>query len=119
MNKGSEYDAVTMKMKSLVEPQLWSEFFHTWSSIPNKIQMDELWKLAFDEVAQPFPEIEIIDEQGQLKRIDRLIKKDDQWHLFEFKTGDPRPEHQKQLEFYQKTLDQCQIQVKTAEILYV
>jgi len=54
-----------------------------------------------------------------LKRIDRLIKKDGQWHLFEFKTGEPRPEHQKQLEFYQNTLDQCQIQVQTAEILYV
>jgi ATP-dependent exoDNAse (exonuclease V) beta subunit len=119
MKKGSEYDSVTMKMKSLVEPQWWSDFYQIWSLIQNKFKTDERWKLAFDEGAQPFPEMEIIDEQGQLKRIDRLIKKDGHWHLFEFKTGEPRPEHQKQLEFYQKTLDQCQIQVQTAEILYV
>ncbi len=119
MKKKEDYEGVSVKMKSMVEPPLWSEFSETWKAVQVKLNSDANWKLAFHAQADPFPEMEIVDENGQLKRLDRLVQIDGKWYLFEFKTGDPRPEHQKQLEFYQKMLEQCQIKLHDAQILYV
>jgi len=119
MKKKEDFDWVSVKMKSLVEPNLWDEFNKIWGAVRQKIASDSMWNLAFSPQANPFPEMEIIDVNGQLKRLDRLVEIDGKWFLFEFKTGEPRSEHQKQLEFYQETLQQCQINLETAQILYV
>jgi hypothetical protein len=119
MKKKEDFDWVSVKMKSLIEPHLWLEFSELWSAVQQKLASDSLWNLAFSPQANPFPEMEIVDESGQFKRLDRLVEIDGKWILFEFKTGEPRTEHQKQLEFYQKTLQQCHINLEDAQILYV
>jgi hypothetical protein len=119
MKKKEDFDWVSVKMKSLVEPHLWSEFSELWSAVQQKLASDDLWNLAFSPQANPFPEMEIVDENGQFKRIDRLVEIDGKWYLFEFKTGEARKEHQKQLEFYQKTLQECNINLENAQVLYV
>ncbi len=119
MKRKEDFDWVSVKMKSLVEPHLWSEFSELWNVVGQKLVSDNVWNLAFSPKANPFPEMEIVDETGQLKRLDRLVEIDGKWILFEFKTGEPRTEHQKQLEFYQKTLQQCNINLVDAQILYV
>ena len=46
-----------------------------------------------------FREKEIVDREGRTYRMDRLVI-DDEIRVFEFKTGDPEPQHREQLKNY-------------------
>lgn len=73
----------------------------------------------FDPSSKCYPELSLMDDDKSTFRIDRLVQDSNGWHLLELKTGDRRPEHQKQVETYTKLLAKTGIQLTSSTILYL
>lgn len=73
-----------------------------------------------DEQTQVFTEKEIIDENGEVHRFDRLLKYKNHYRLMDYKTGQENSSHIKQMETYLRLLKQTDSEANAeAFILYI
>ena len=119
MRSDNDHKTVGKKIMQKIPSALKEEFEKMWGTVGNKIAENDSWKLAFHAENEVYNEIELIDDSGQLKRLDRLILRNGCWKLFEFKTGSPQNKYQKQIEQYTQILIQSGIPVQQSEILYL
>jgi ATP-dependent exoDNAse (exonuclease V) beta subunit len=65
-------------------------------------------------------DIMISDDSGaEIYRPDRLVKTSEGWFIIDFKTGEEKEKHKKQIENYQKILENIGLKVAGTEIIYV
>jgi ATP-dependent exoDNAse (exonuclease V) beta subunit len=73
----------------------------------------------YGEEAQGMNEIEILDEEGESFRPDRLVFKENHVTLIDYKTGSQRPEHKSQLKKYSTLLKELDSNLVVAEKILV
>lgn len=57
--------------------------------------------------------------EGKTYRPDRMVKIDDAWFIIDFKTGNPSVKHQKQIDLYQKSMENLGRKIGGAELIYL
>ncbi len=95
------------------------------SSIKNRIEHiinDPRYSTFFEEDSQVQNEREIaikIDGEIILFRPDRLMKTGEGWVIIDYKTGEQKPEHERQLMYYQNNLEQLGEKVASSHLIYL
>ena len=56
---------------------------------------------------------------GKTYRPDRMVKIDDAWFIIDFKTGEPSEKNQKQIDLYQKAMENLGRKIGGAELIYL
>lgn len=72
----------------------------------------------FTENQEVLSERELMIE-GKIYRPDRMVKIDDAWFIIDFKTGNPSEKHQKQIDLYQKSMENLGRKIGGAELIYL
>lgn len=57
--------------------------------------------------------------EGKTYRPDRMVKINDAWFIIDFKTGNPSENHQKQIDLYQKAMENLGRKIGGAELIYL
>jgi ATP-dependent helicase/nuclease subunit A len=73
----------------------------------------------FEDIDEVKTEASILLPGGEVKRLDRLVKKGNQWIVIDFKTGKERKEHYSQLNSYMSTLHQMGYANLVGKIIYL
>ncbi len=75
---------------------------------------------AFFEAEHIWNERPLLNDLGQMLRPDRLVK-DHQghYHLFDYKTGQPKPEHEEQMARYEAACASAGMPLHTISLLYI
>lgn len=73
----------------------------------------------FEGLAEVKIEASILLPGGEMKRLDRLIKKEENWIVIDFKTGQERPGDKKQLLEYMDVLTQIGIPNVQGRLIYI
>jgi ATP-dependent exoDNAse (exonuclease V) beta subunit len=86
-------------------------------------KMEEILKMpmlkeVYDQADQIYSERELYNTFGQKKVLDKLIKKGDDYFLLEFKTGERKTEHKKQIFEYADILNISNINVSKKFLVY-
>ncbi len=84
-----------------------------------ELVMHEQVSPYFQDIDEVKTEASILLPGGAIKRLDRLVKKGDQWTVIDFKTGKERKEHVKQLKSYTKTLHEMGYSNLTGKLIYL
>ncbi len=85
----------------------------------NKVVRHPDIKTYFDSSFQVYTEREIADEDGSLLRPDRLMIKNGEVSILEYKTGQPEKAHEKQVKSYADVLQKAGYHVKKAYLVYL
>ena len=56
---------------------------------------------------------------GKTYRPDRMVKINNAWFIIDFKTGNPLEKHQKQIDLYQKSMENLGRKIGGAELIYL
>lgn len=72
----------------------------------------------FAENQEVLSERELMIE-GKTYRPDRMVKIDDAWFIIDFKTGNPSENHQKQIDLYQKAMENLGRKIGGTELIYL
>jgi len=81
-------------------------------------QLDEV-KLLFENTYKTKNEAEILLSNGKTIRPDRLLFKDDEVYIIDYKTGKPEESHRKQLDHYQTALEAMNYKKIKKHLIYV
>jgi hypothetical protein len=73
----------------------------------------------FTREVESLREVEVIDAQGELHRIDRLIRGDNVLEVIDFKVGNREEGHRSQVELYQKLVEAVFHQSTKGYLLYI
>ena len=73
----------------------------------------------FTDIQEVKTEPSILLPGGEMKRLDRLVKKNNQWFVIDFKTGKPRKRDQQQVEEYLKVLSEMGFQDTKGMLIYL
>ena len=73
----------------------------------------------FERGVRNLREVEVVDAQGELHRIDRLIIGDGTVEVIDFKVGQREEGHQLQVEFYQRLVEAVFHQTTNGYLLYI
>jgi len=79
-------------------------------------------KIYYHEIDNFWNEKELVDKEGRIFRIDRLVMKDNCYFIIDFKTGEKEPKHKYQVRDYLKFFDSAKgiiYYTKTSEIVSV
>ncbi len=72
----------------------------------------------FEKTQEVMREVPILLPGGKYYRIDRLVRKDDIWHVIDFKTGKAKPEDEKQVIRYKEILREMGYENLAGKIIY-
>ncbi len=90
----------------------------------NLKSLKEFLKLSKNIRNISFENQEVLSErelmiEGKTYRPDRMVKIDDAWFIIDFKTGNPSEKHQKQIDLYQKAMENLGRKIGGAELIYL
>ena len=89
------------------------------SEIADRIfEIIEKYPKYFTENQEVLSERELMIE-GKTYRPDRMVKIDNAWFIIDFKTGNPSEKHQKQIDLYQKAMENLGKKIGGAELIYL
>ncbi|WP_213190459.1 UvrD-helicase domain-containing protein [Cloacibacterium caeni] len=89
------------------------------SEIADRIfEIIEKYPKYFTENQEVLSERELMIE-GKTYRPDRMVKIDNAWFIIDFKTGNPSENHQKQIDLYQKAMENLGRKIGGAELIYL
>jgi ATP-dependent helicase/nuclease subunit A len=80
---------------------------------------DENVSPYFKDIEQVRTEPSILLPGGEMKRLDRLVKKKGEWYVLDFKTGKPRSNDHKQVAGYMKVLIEMGITSPKGRLIYL
>ncbi len=72
----------------------------------------------FEATQEVMREVPILLPGGKYYRIDRLVRKDDIWHVIDFKTGKAKPEDERQVSQYMEVLKEMGYENLAGKIIY-
>lgn len=93
-----------------------------YKSIFSKIQQtitDKRYAEYFQDGLKIINERDFFFDKNQILRPDRIVKTSQGLVIIDFKTGEEKPEHQKQIDFYKKTLETFGYKVDKTVIIYL
>lgn len=87
-------------------------------------QMTQLLRIPdleplFSTGIRVYNERSLLLENGKQKIPDRIVEKDGQWYIADYKSGIPRPEHRKQIEEYKMLLEAAGKPVAKLYLIYL
>ncbi|MGM0565709.1 MAG: PD-(D/E)XK nuclease family protein, partial [Bacteroidota bacterium] len=85
----------------------------------NKVVTHPELQSFFDATFHVNTERDMVDESGSLLRPDRLMFKEDEVYIIEYKTGMPDKTHEDQVKTYADVLRKAGYQVKEAFLVYL